>query len=93
MDASVSASVSAPASLTPSPLAEMEQAEQTTALWQAVQRLPRLWALVIILFYREEKSTAEIAEIIQAPQNTVKTYLSRGRQCLKEILNNDQKFA
>jgi DNA-directed RNA polymerase specialized sigma24 family protein len=42
--------------------------------------------MAIILYYREEKCIADIAKIMQARKNTVKTYLFRGRERLKEML-------
>ena len=68
--------------------AALESKEQADAVWQAVGRLPRLWALAIVLFYRQEKSIKEIAKIMNKRQNTVKTYLFKGRKKLKERLSN-----
>ncbi|MHC5061819.1 MAG: RNA polymerase sigma factor [Planctomycetota bacterium] len=68
--------------------AAFESKEQADAVWQAVGRLPKLWALTIVLFYRQEKSIKEIAKIMNKRQNTVKTYLFRGRKRLKERLSN-----
>ena len=48
--------------------------------------LPISWAAVIVLFYREDKTVAEIAEILELPINTVKTYMDRGRKKLFERL-------
>lgn len=70
----------------PRPLVAAEAGETGRIVWQAVERLPRLWAMAVILHYREEKSMADIAQIMQTNQNTVKTYLFRGRQKLREIL-------
>ena len=66
--------------------AGLETKERAEFIWQAVKRLPRLWAVAIVLFYREEKSISEIAEIMKKRKNTVKTYLFRGRKRLKELL-------
>lgn len=66
--------------------AELENKEQADIVWQAVGRLPRLWAMATILFYREEKELKGIAKIMRVRQNTVKTYLFRGRKRLKELL-------
>jgi RNA polymerase sigma factor (sigma-70 family) len=68
------------------PHTELENTEQAQIIWQAVEKLPRLWALAAILFYREDKNIKEIAKIMRVSQNTVKTYLFRGRQKLKELL-------
>jgi RNA polymerase sigma-70 factor (ECF subfamily) len=66
----------------------LENKEQADAVWQAVGKLPRMWALAIVLFYRQEKSIIEISKIMKKRQNTVKTYLFRGRKRLKELLGN-----
>jgi DNA-directed RNA polymerase specialized sigma24 family protein len=42
--------------------------------------------MATILYYREEKSIIEIAKIMQARENTIKTYLFRARQKLKKAL-------
>ena len=55
-------------------------------IWDAVERLPRLWAMAVILYYREQQSVADIAGIMQTNKNTVKTYLFRGRERLKNML-------
>jgi len=68
------------------PAATAQGRETEEIVWEAVERLPRLWAMAVILHYREEKSIADIAKIMQAKENTVKTYLFRARARLKEIL-------
>ena len=60
--------------------------ETEKIVWEAVERLPRLWGMAVILHYREEKGISDIAKIMQIKENTVKTYLFRGREKLKEIL-------
>ena len=70
------------------PVTSLEKTEQAQLVWNAVERLPRLWALAIVLFYREEKSIKEIAKIMKKRENTVKTYLFRGRQKLKSLLSD-----
>lgn len=68
------------------PSADMEAEELRQTIWQAVNDLPKLWALAVILFYREEKSVSEVAKIMRKRENTVKTYLFRARKRLKQIL-------
>jgi RNA polymerase sigma-70 factor (ECF subfamily) len=60
--------------------------ETEQVIWQAVDRLPKLWAVAVILFYREEKSISDIAQVMQINENTVKTYLFRARERLKTML-------
>jgi len=68
------------------PAAAIQSKETEKIVWEAVERLPKLWAMAIILYYREEKSIIEIAKIMQAKENTIKTYLFRARQRLKKAL-------
>ena len=68
------------------PAAAAQSKETEQIVWEAVERLPRLWAVAVILYYREEKNIADIAKIMQIKENTVKTYLFRGREKLKQVL-------
>lgn len=68
------------------PAAAIQGEETESLVWQAVDRLPKLWAMAVILFYREQKSVSVIARIMQAKENTVKTYLFRARERLKATL-------
>ena len=69
------------------PAAAVQGRETERIVWQAVDGLPKLWAMTVILFYREQKSIADIARIMQAKENTVKTYLFRARERLKTALS------
>ena len=69
----------------------LESQEESKMIWQAVHQLPENWAPVIVLFYREEKPITEIADILNIPENTVKTYLDRGRKKLYELLKTTWK--
>ena len=55
----------------------------------AVMALPRKYRLPIYLYYYEEYSTQEIANILRIPKGTVCTYLSRGRGILKMSLEDE----
>ena len=55
-------------------------------LFYAVMALPKKYRLPIYLHYYEEYSTQEIGEILKLPKNTVCTQLRRGRELLKETL-------
>ena len=52
--------------------------ERLTAQLTAVQRA------VVELFYREEQPVAEIAQVLEMPENTVKTHLRRAREALRK---------
>ncbi len=68
------------------PVAAIQGRETEKIVWDAVERLPRLWAMAIILYYREEKSIIDIAKIMRTKENTIKTYLFRARGRLKKAL-------
>ena len=55
-------------------------------LFHAVMALPKKYRLPIYLHYYEGYSTQEIAGILKIPKNTVCTNLRRGRQQLKQEL-------
>lgn len=65
-----------------SPLPELPcEAEE---FWSKVRRLPKRQAQVIALHYLEDRSVAEIAEILECSPNTVKVHLHKGRQKLAD---------
>ena len=64
-----------------------EDSEQS-ALFFAVMDLPKKYRIVIHLFYYEEYSTAEIAEMLRMNESTVRTRLRRARMKLKEVLKD-----
>lgn len=55
-------------------------------LFYAVMALPQKYRAPIYLYYYEQYSTAEIAQILKVPKGTVCTNLDRGRQILKKQL-------
>ncbi len=63
-----------------------DRAERREFVWQQVDTLPEKYRLVIALYYQQERSYQEIADILQLPMNTVKTHLARARQMLASRL-------
>lgn len=57
---------------------------------QALQLLPVEFRLVVLMFYFEEKSYAEIASELEIPMGTVMSRLNRARQHLKHALEASQ---
>ena len=55
----------------------------------AVQKLPQKYGLVIHLFYFEELSVAEIAQLTEQKESTVKSQLHRARQLLRNLLGEE----
>ena len=56
------------------------------SLFEAVMALPVKYRVVVHLFYYEDYSIAQMAQILHAREGTVKSQLSRGRQLLKNRL-------
>lgn len=56
------------------------------ALREAVSALPQNQRRAVDLYYYEGYSTGEIAAILHAKEATVRTWLRRGRESLKEYL-------
>ena len=69
------------------------ETEEDSGLFQAVMALPAKYRVAIHLFYYEDYSVGEIADILHITPGNVKTRLSRGRAALRgalqEAWNND----
>ena len=59
---------------------------QQGELYETVMELPEKYRIVLYLFYYEELSTKEIAQLLGVRQTAVTTRLARGRERLKERL-------
>lgn len=55
-------------------------------LFTAVMNLDRKYRLVVLLYYYEGYSTAEIAGLLQCRESTVTTRLFRAREKLRDVL-------
>ena len=58
-------------------------------LFEEVMKLPEKYRIVIHLFYYEDYSIREIAEILQLSESNIKVRLSRGRALLKDSLKEE----
>lgn len=70
------------------PAYEMEVPDIDLA--RAFDKLSPKNRLAITLYYYEGYTTAEIASILDVPDGTIKSRLSRARGTLKEILENEE---
>ncbi|HYP00334.1 MAG TPA: sigma-70 family RNA polymerase sigma factor [Pyrinomonadaceae bacterium] len=68
------------------PLSRLIEAELSAAVRAAVEGLPALQREVLILFEFEDLSLAEIALVVDAEVNTVKSRLARARAGLRRTL-------
>ena len=60
-------------------------------LWSLVEALPPNYRLVVTLFYHQQLSYAEIAEVLLLPLGTVKAHLNRARRALAERLRQESE--
>ena len=63
---------------------EVEERLQRDSLWATVHSLPVKYREVLILYYQRGLSGQEIAQILDTSEQNVRTRLHRGRQLLKE---------
>ncbi len=76
-------------------LSLQRRAEPTTAgpsadvvaFWEAVRQLPERPRMVVTLYYAGDRSVSEVASILDVPEGTVKSDLSRAREALSRELN------
>ncbi len=70
------------------------ESEESCELFEAVMHMPEKYRIVIHLFYYEDYSVKEIADILKLTPDNVKVRLSRGRNLLrttlKEVWNDDE---
>lgn len=66
--------------------------EDLSFVWDAVKMLPDKYRQTIHLYYYENYSTREISKILVQNESTIRSYLYRGRQILKDILKENYDF-
>ena len=64
--------------------------EESSQLLHAVQQLRLNYRTAIILFYYYDYSIKMISSVMEIPENTVKTYLSRGKAELKKVYKSEE---
>ena len=62
---------------------------ESEELFETVMKLPEKYRIVIHLFYYEDYTVHEIADILRITESNVKVRLSRGRGMLKETLREE----
>ena len=60
--------------------------EKLELLHGCVKSLPDQYRTVITLFYLEQRSYKEVADVLGLPMGTLKTHLHRGRAMLRKII-------
>lgn len=77
------------------PLAEnlsAPEALETGSVTQAVLSLPARYRIPIHLYYYEDYSVAEIANILSKSEGTIKSRLFRARNLLRERLKEEERY-
>ena len=67
--------------------------DDSRVLLEAVMTLPAKYRDVIHLFYYEEMSVKEIADITGRKESTITSQLTRGRELLRKRLKGEWDFA
>lgn len=70
--------------LGPGPSTMYRAQRQQQLLLEALRRIPLDYQVVLELFYWEELPGSAISEIVEVPENTVRSRLRRGRQLLEK---------
>lgn len=60
--------------------------EEYQMLWEAINRLSDHLRIIVLLYYMEELSVAEIAKLLSLPQGTIKSRLFKARKNLEKEL-------
>lgn len=71
----------------PSSLELVEQEQRDHLLHQAIAELPESYRLVIVLHYFQELTGAQVAQVLNVPEGTVKARLFRAQRLLQRKLN------
>ena len=58
-------------------------------LFEEVMKLPEKYRIVIHLFYYEDYTIREIAQIMNVTESNVKVRLTRGRRLLRNVLKEE----
>lgn len=74
----------------PSPLAVVEARDEWQQVRQAVLSLPFSQRVVVVMYYINDLSLQEIAEVLNIPEGTVKSRLYYGRRALRDHLTKLQ---
>lgn len=61
-------------------------------LLEAIGQLKEGYQTAIILFYYYDYSIKTISEMMEIPEGTVKTYLSRGKEALKKVFKGEMNY-
>lgn len=70
------------------PHSRSDTVSQHVEVKQLLERLPEAQREVITLFYLEDRSVEDVAQMLDLPQGTVKSHLHRARRALAEMIRS-----
>ena len=69
---------------------ERGQRDEEEAMMKAIHRLPAAFREAILLYYYQGYGISEIAEMLDRPEGTISSRLSRARKKLEEMLKEEE---
>jgi RNA polymerase sigma factor (sigma-70 family) len=66
--------------------AQIISAEENDLLWRTLAQMPQPYRETLVLYYRQEQSTADVAAAMETSEASVRQRLSRGREMLRDHL-------
>ena len=57
--------------------------EEQAMVWRSLEEIPEIYREVLVLYYRQEKSVAEVSSVLEINEEAVRQRLSRGRKLLR----------
>jgi RNA polymerase sigma factor (sigma-70 family) len=76
-----------------SPEVRMSQRQQQQLVWSILENLPEAYREPMILFYRNEQSTREVAIALGENEATIRQRLKRAREMLREEVSETLRLA
>ena len=67
----------------PSPIQRVISAEEQRTVWNSLEKIPENYREVLVLFYRQSQSVAQVATTLEISEENVRQRLSRGRNLLR----------
>lgn len=78
-----------PRGATDNPEDQLGRRQLADALWRALETLPLEQRVAFVLCEVEQRSSSDVAEIVNVPEGTVRTRLFHARRKLRELLSQE----
>jgi RNA polymerase sigma-70 factor, ECF subfamily len=74
----------------PGPAERLVADERSEMLWEAVSELPMAQRTAVVLYYRENLTVKEVANVLRVSPGTIKTHLFRARSQIQASLQGGE---